>query len=118
MERHGIKTIRADKSIRQGIEAVQIRLRVNGDGKSGMYFFRDALVKEDESLKLRYKPVRTTDEFGGYAWPSMDTRRREASPRDEVPIKADDHGLDCLRYLVMRVDGRPTSSRAQISAYA
>ena len=118
LEKHGIRTIRAEKSIRQGIEAVQMRLRTDVDGNARMYFFRDALVEEDESLKLRYKPQRVTEEFGGYAWPSLDTRRREASPRDEIPLRADDHGLDCLRYLVMFTDGKPQSVKAQIAAYA
>ncbi len=118
LEKYGIKTKKADKSIRQGIEAVQMRLRVDADGNSGLYFFRDALVEEDEMLRIRYKPLSVVGEFGGYAWPSFDARRREASPRDEVPIRADDHGLDCLRYIVMEVDGRKKLGQAKVIAYA
>ena len=118
LEKYGIKTKKADKSIRQGIEAVQMRLRVDADGNSGLYFFRDALVEEDEMLRIRYKPLSVVGEFGGYAWPSFDARRREASPKDEVPIRADDHGLDCLRYIVMEVDGRKKLGQAKVIAYA
>ena len=118
LEKNGIKTKRADKAIRQGIEAVQIRLRVDADGNSGIYFFRDALVEEDDKLRTRYKPLSVVGEFGGYAWPSFDARRREANSRDEIPIRADDHGLDCLRYVVMEVDGRKKVGQAKVIAYA
>lgn len=118
LERWGIRTVRADKMIRPGIEALQIRLRQDADGRSGIYFMRDALVEEDETLKLRYKPLRTTEEIPGYAWPSFDARRKEQSPKDEVPLRADDHGLDCLRYLVMYVDGKKRIGKPQTLQYA
>lgn len=118
LERWGIKTTKADKAIRPGIEAVQLRLRPDADGRARVYFFRDALVEEDESLKLRYKPLRVTEEFGGYAWPSFDARRKEQSPRDEIPVRADDHGLDCLRYLIMHIDGKKRIGKPQTLQYA
>jgi len=118
LERWGIKTVKADKTIRPGIEAVQLRLRQDADGRTGVYFFRNALVEEDESLKLRYKPLRTTEEIPGYAWPSFDSRRKEQSPRDEIPLRADDHGLDCLRYMIMYLDGKKRIGKPQILQYA
>lgn len=118
LERWGIKTTKADKAIRPGIEAVQLRLRPDADGVPGIFFFRDALVEVDENLQLRYKPTRTVDEFTGYAWPSFDARRKESSPRDELPLKADDHGLDCVRYLVRYVDGKAKKIGVKVVEYA
>lgn len=109
----------AKKGIREGIEAVQMRLRVDADKNSKVYFFRDALVEEDDVLRMRYKPLSVLGEFGGYAWPSMEQgQRREASTKDEVPLRADDHGLDCLRYLVMAIDSKAKRTAAKSVAYA
>jgi phage terminase large subunit len=115
LERWGIKTTKADKSIRPGIEAVQQRLRLDSDGRARLYFFRDALVEEDDTLKTRYKPVRTVEEFAGYAWPSFDGKRKEASPRDELPVKADDHGMDCIRYMCMHLSGKKKKKPVAVS---
>jgi phage terminase large subunit len=118
LEKYGIKTVKADKAIRPGIEAVQLRLRPDVDGRARLLFMRNSLVERDEQLSLRYRPTRTVEEFGGYAWPSLDGRARVQSRRDELPLKADDHGLDCLRYLVMYVDGKRVSKVAATAAYA
>lgn len=118
LAKYGIRTKAASKSIREGLEAVQLRLRTDADGNSRIYFFRDALVEEDEVLRLRYKPLSTTGEFGGYAWPSFDGNRRMSGAMDEIPVRADDHGLDCLRYMVMELDSRHKRSVAKSVAYA
>jgi phage terminase large subunit len=60
---------------------------------------RDALVQRDEELVDAQRPVCTAEEFGGYVW----------VPGKEQPVKVDDHGMDCVRYLVAQLDagGRP-----------
>jgi phage terminase large subunit len=93
LARHGIKTIAADKRVLAGIQAVQERIKVQGDGKPKIFILRGALVREDEALVEKKLPARTADEFAGYVW---DNRAKK-----EAPIKENDHGLDALRYAVM-----------------
>jgi phage terminase large subunit len=96
----GISTVAADKDILQGIEKVQQRLKVKENGKPSIFFLRDSLVEVDESLKARYKPTCTEEEFPGYVFPE----RKEGKSDDEKPVKVDDHGMDEVRYLVSYVD--------------
>ncbi|GEM_PF-349989 len=89
-----LPTIAAHKSVSDGLQAVAGRLRAAADGKPRLYFFRDALVEVDRRLEENKKPTRTEEEIEGYVW---DATR-------EKPVKQDDHGLDCVRYLVAYVD--------------
>lgn len=98
-------TIAANKSIKEGIDLVQERLRTQKDGRPRIFFFRDALVEEDESLATMYRPTCTIQEFTGYVWRKMDDKIVEATVKDEIPLRSDDHGLDAMRYMVMHLDG-------------
>lgn len=100
--KHGIETIAAFKAIKLGIEAVQLRLRVAGDGKPRLYFLRDSLVKVDETLADDHKPLCTEDEIDSYEWSKV----IEGKPvKDSTPApNSVDHGLDDLRYAVCFVD--------------
>lgn len=81
----GLSTVPAHKAVKEGIEAVQRRLR-----DRRLFIFRDALVeKPDPELMEAFKPVQTHEELVGYVW---DTKK-------DQPIKEDDHGADCVRYL-------------------
>ena len=97
---NGISTIAAKKDILNGIELVQHRLQIKGNGKPSIFFMRDSLVECDQSLKSRYKPTCTEEEFPGYVFPE----RKEGKADDEKPVKVDDHGMDVVRYLVSHVD--------------
>jgi phage terminase large subunit len=97
---NGIHTVAANKDILAGIEKVQQRLVVKENGKPGIFFLRDSLVEVDESLKSRYKPTCTEEEFPGYVFPE----RKEGRADDEKPVKVDDHGMDEVRYMVMYLD--------------
>lgn len=96
LERHGVVTIRADKNVSAGIQAVQARLRVQLDGKPRLFVVRGCRVKLDSALKEAGKPTCLQEEFGGYVWADK--------ARKEEPVKQHDHALDALRYLVMYVD--------------
>ncbi len=91
---HGIPTVPATKAVSIGIQAVKDRLKIAGDGKPRIYFLTGAcsdLVEEIQS----------------YEWaPAVDGRAEK-----EVPVKLNDHLLDALRYLVMRVD-KPVDPRS------
>ena len=108
LERHiGFSTTAAIKNVSEGIQAVQSRLKVRGDGKPGLYICRDALVEPDPVLKAAHKPLCTADEILEYIWdPSV---RGANGTAKEAPLKENDHGMDDMRYLVAAIDltGRP-----------
>jgi hypothetical protein len=109
LERHlGRSTVAAHKDVKPGIEAVQARLRLSGDGKPRLFICRDALVERDQALDDAKRPCCTQDEITEYIWdpaspPSMAGTAREA------PLKRNDHGMDAMRYLTAQEDlvGRP-----------
>lgn len=107
LAQHGIHTIPARKSIRQGIEAVQERLKLAGDGKPRIFILRDSLVERDDDLFEASKPTHTAAEIGGYVW----AKGADGKPKKEVPVDVDNHGLDDLRYAVMYVDQPRARSR-------
>lgn len=102
LDEYGIYTLPADKRVSAGIQTVQDRLKVQGDGKPRLYICRDALVETDPALfdQEQGRPLRphcTEREFSGYVWPE----RKADRAADERPVKTDDHGMDALRYMVM-----------------
>ncbi len=96
----GIPTLPAYKRISPGIQAVQGRLKEAGDGKPRLLVVEGALVERDEALAAKRQPVSTEQEFELYVWPkAVDGRVVK-----EVPVDANNHGLDALRYLVGYLD--------------
>lgn len=106
LARHGIKTIPAIKQVLRGIQATQERLRIQADGKARLYIVRGCLVSRDVELLTEGKPASTQDEIGGYVWNNH--------AKKEEPLKADDHGVDALRYAVMSADN-PRSAKVHDS---
>jgi len=101
LEREGIYSLPAAKAVAPGIEAVQARLRVAGDGKPRLFVLRDSLVERDQRLAESKKPVCTSQEFASYVW----VKSADGRPVKEQPVKIDDHGMDAMRYGVAFVDG-------------
>jgi PBSX family phage terminase large subunit len=99
LERHlGLPTLAANKERSPGFQAVAARL-ARTNGRPRLLLMRDSLDERDRLLDEAKKPCCTEEEFDGYVW---DTRGNRA--RGEEPVKADDHGLDALRYLVWTLD--------------
>lgn len=101
-ERHtGMGTVSAEKAVTSGIELVQSRFKLAGDGRPRIQFFRDALVEKDRTLVDKKLPTSTVEEIPGYIWapepPSADRKR-------EQPVKRNDHGCDAKRYFVCEID--------------
>lgn len=96
----GIVTQIADKRVKYGIEKVQERLKVAGDGKPRLFLVRNALVETDPVLQARFKPLCTEDEFPAYAWP----KTNDDKAAKEEPVKVNDHGMDAIRYAAVYVD--------------
>ncbi len=101
LERHlGMATKAAKKTVSDGIQAVQARLRLAGDGKPRLFVMRGALVERDEALAQAGKPLCFTDEIGGYVWEPA----KDGKPAKEAPQKRDDHAMDMARYMVAERD--------------
>lgn len=91
----GLTTTAAHKSVKEGIEAVQERLKPAGDGKPRLMIMRDACYERDQSLEDDKKPTCTAEEIPGYIW---------ATTAKEQPVKENDHGCDAKRYHVAHQD--------------
>ncbi len=105
LERHvGFSTVAANKTVSEGIQAVQARFKVRGDGTPGLYLCRDALAERDQTLADAHRPVCTTDEILEYVWDPSSAGRAAGETAREAPLKDNDHGMDCLRYVVAHAD--------------
>ena len=102
----GVSTVNAHKSVVEGIEAVQARLKLRQDGTPGLYICRDAVENPDPALVAARKPTCTQEEILEYAWEVPVARRA----LKEEPRKLNDHGMDAMRYVVAYLDikGRPS----------
>lgn len=98
--RHGVPTRAAIKEVGAGIQKVQARLRVAGDGKPRLCFVEGALVERDEDLAERHLPTCTVDELEVYSWP----KAPDGKPVKEVPVDVNNHGCDASRYATEYVD--------------
>lgn len=100
LEKRGIATLAAMKSVTIGIEAVRTRMRKAGDGKPRLYIMRDATPDRDLGLCDSGRPASTAEEIEAYVYPPTKERRAEK----EEPVKDNDHGMDAMRYAVAYVD--------------
>lgn len=100
LARAGVRTRAAIKEIGAGIQKVQARFRVAGDGKPRLCFVEDALVEPDEDLLERHLPTRTVEELEVYAYPL----EKDGKPLKELPVDMNNHGCDALRYATEYVD--------------
>lgn len=100
LERHlDMPTQPARKTVSDGVQAVQSRLRVQPDGKPRLYMVRGALTQPDELLQESKLPISTYEEIGGYVWPV-----NVKADKRENPVKENDHGMDAMRYMVAQAD--------------
>lgn len=104
-ERHArVRTIPAIKDVSPGIQAVQSRLKPQGNGKPRLFVMRDAVVEVDSELKRAGKPICTMDEYESYVWDL-----KAGQKRGDVPLKENDHGMDATRYMVMYREPRKSN---------
>jgi len=108
LEKHlGLGTVAAKKTVSDGIQAVQSRLKIQDDGRPRLFVVRGALAERDDALGERSLPTCTADEVAGYVWAAKPGTG--GAGLKEQPLKENDHGLDALRYVVAERDlgGRP-----------
>jgi len=101
--RRSIKPARKD--VLRGIEAVQSRFCIPEDKKPRLCFFSDSLLERDLRLRNTGKPCSTVEEIAGYVW----SARKTESGIDQ-PTKVNDHGVDCIRYMIAHLDLRKSPS--------
>lgn len=108
LHQNGIKTLAADKAISVGIQEIEDRLQIAGDGKPRIYILEDSLHELDENLvdadspERHLAPVSTLEEFPAYVWPKAE----DGKSKKEKPVDADNHGMDTMRYMAMAVRNR------------
>lgn len=95
----GLGTQAAIKFVSDGIDLHKERLKAGRDGYPRFYIMQDALVERDPTLAQRLMPTCTVEEYPSYVW-KVDTTGRTV----DEPVKRDDHGLDCDRYMTMFLD--------------
>lgn len=94
-------TQKAHKTVSDGIQAVQARLRPQADGRARLFVFRDALLERDPLLDAAGKPCGFAEEVSGYVW----ARRRGVDDSlKEEPLKENDDSCDAARYVVAERD--------------
>mgnify|MGYP001619974139 CR=1 FL=1 len=101
MARQGFNEVYPDPENQGAIEELR-RLRVNvkevvkgkGSVESGIQMIREMLIRGD--LLINKRCVNLISEFEMYSYDDDKVERNE----QENPIKANDHALDALRYLV------------------
>lgn len=112
-ERHaGLTTMPAHKSVSDGIQAMQARLRPSGSSKARLRYFRNCLVERDKELVKAKKPTCTVEEYDSYIWDE-----RQGMRRGEQPVKEGDHGLDSDRYMVAYKDLKPSKVKYSSRVY-
>jgi phage terminase large subunit len=91
LEKHlGLSTIPAQKTVSDGIQAVQARFAPAGNGKPRLFLFKGATARRDRDLEEARKPTSTEMELAGYVWEEV----KDGKPVKDAPVKVDDHG--CL----------------------
>ena len=102
----GIDTISANKEIYEGLDCVGRWLHVRADGRPRIYFVEWADGRKPPTIRElgRVDCHKLTWEMEGYR---MCEKKKEEDPdKKDVPVKADDHSMDALRYLCMEVEKR------------
>lgn len=85
----------AHKAVSEGIEAVQVRLRNEGDGRPRIFLLQESVVERDQELAEASRPTSTIEEIPGYVW---------SDKGKEEPAKVDDDGCDAMRYAIANED--------------
>lgn len=97
----GLNAVAADNDVHLGIQAVQQRLALAGDGKPRLFMVEGALGERDAALAEEKKPTCTEEEIDGYSW-----AQGVGQAVKEVPVKVDDHGMDTTRYVALYLEGK------------
>jgi phage terminase large subunit len=102
LEKHlGMGTTAAKKTVSDGIQSLQSRLKVQGDGRARLFVFRDALLDRDPEMDAVSLPIGLAEEVAGYVWA---VKPGNKGGLKEEPLKENDHSMDAARYMVAERD--------------
>lgn len=105
----GLGTQPAIKNVYEGINAHKQRLK--GDEYGPRFFLMaNALVERDQSQVDKLLPTCTRDEYASYVWKVTADGRTQ-----DEPVKRDDDGVDCDRYVTMFLDYKGKARATQLS---
>lgn len=99
----GLKALAATNDLMPGINAVQDRLVVAGDGRPRLMILNDALRQRDEALVEARLPWCTAQEIPEYVW----AKNAGGQTIKDKPVDAHNHGMDAMRYGVAELDLKP-----------
>ena|SRR5579872_4777593 len=113
LERHlGLSTTRAHKAVLEGIQATAAAMKPDAAGTPRLLILSGSLIERDQELVRMKKPTCVEEEPENYTWHIGSGYRAK-----EEPVKEDDHGCDCLRYLCARFYIKPTDVRYSARVY-
>lgn len=99
--RLGMGTQAAHKTVSDGIQAFDARLKTQADGRTRLYVFRDALLERDPAMDAASLPIGLVEEVTGYVWA---VKPGNSIGLKEEPVKENDHSMDAGRYMVAARD--------------
>lgn len=97
LEREGLRTRPAHKSVRPGLEAVSKRFASRARGRRILIHRGSLCHPPDPALVKAHKPTHLVEELLQY--------QLDGDGKDGYPIKQNDHACDALRYGVCYLDG-------------
>lgn len=100
LNKAGILTMNGFKAVEIGIQNVESRIALAGDGKPRLFILDDACEERDSELSAAHKPTCTLEEFGDYHWRIAE----DGKPLKEEPVKENDHGMDTMRMVAAYLD--------------
>ena len=98
-----VPALAAINDIVPGINAVKQRLAVAPDGRPRIQFLRTSRPVLDAALEDAKQPTCILDEIVSYQWP----KAADGKPVKEIPVDANNHGMDTMRYAVMGIANTP-----------
>jgi phage terminase large subunit len=107
-----LNAVEAINDIKPGIAAMQSRLKIAGDGRPRLYIYEHALKERDETRVTLRQPFCTEGEINEYVWP----KEKDGQPVKEVPVKTNDHAMDCARYTCMWLNDPTPTAESHIEA--
>jgi len=95
----GYPTKGAWKAVSAGIQAMNERLKIAGDGKPRLFYLENSVVDIDPALLAAHEPTSSESEYEVYVWDTNVNKKK-----GEEPLKKYDHGKDRDRYLITYID--------------
>ena len=105
----GLGTTKAIKTVHDGLDLVQDRLKIQGDGKPRLFIYQNTLVERDQELVDNLAPTCTLEEIPGYVWGTTPDGKKKKDPKQEQ-----DDGCDDIRYMIAHRDFKGKARATQL----